>query len=406
MTKCKNCGKYIKGKYPFYLYFDSDETKAKNTCICVEKELLMTKDITQSSNFCVTCNSRFNTRREDEDDDFKYYRCTKCDSCWKYSKEEKKRINIVNTIKIEEKKEKINEERENSSATITKPPLNEVQDLPAPISTQSLDRELQSQCDPTGETFLTDHYHPTPVDDISDNDKNVDVCLPPPSSSVASTLSSSQILNDNEVVVKKNILSVIKNEVPKPNKIDTLWQYEALKENTRQLLDILGVNKNSDQFQATPGRVSKAWIELTTGYRDPDFSMTLFPSTYDGIVYRKGIPFTSLCAHHLQPFTGTIDFAYIPNGKIVGISKIIRYCQYMAAKMTVQEELTKEILDGFTKIVQPKGCIVIIEAYHSCESNRGVKVSGVPTGTSERNGLFETNPDLEERFYTLLGRRY
>lgn len=299
----------------------------------------------KSPNFCLNCDSRFGVIITNEDDDYKYYRCTRCREEWRHP------------AKKLSKKEK--------------------------------SQSLSSKCD---------NIPPSPsgVPSFESTDATLDI------KNIGAKLIEGAIEKGKEDDVIDELEKVDGKKINQP---ETVWQYEALKENTEKFLEILGADITGDQFRDTPRRVAKAWLEMTAGYRKPDFNMTTFKSDYNGILYRKGIPFTSLCAHHLQPFTGTIDFGYIPDGQIIGISKIIRYCQYVAAKMTVQEELTTEILQGFTKIVKPKGCIVIIEAFHSCESNRGVKVSGVSTGTSQRNGLFETIPLLEEKFYTLIGRR-
>lgn len=169
------------------------------------------------------------------------------------------------------------------------------------------------------------------------------------------------------------------------------------------ILEELGEDLSRPGLVDTPDRVARAYAEMFKGYGDMDFEMRTFPSNYTGIIYRKGIPFTSYCEHHIAPFAGFIDFAYIPDGKVVGISKIIRFMQHHTARLWIQEDLTTFLIDEFMKILSPKGVAIVVEAYHTCEANRGVKTPNVLTGTAQVRGLFE-DPEMEQKFLRLIGR--
>lgn len=172
----------------------------------------------------------------------------------------------------------------------------------------------------------------------------------------------------------------------------------------KTLIEGIGDTCSRDGTQETPGRVVRAMKEMYCGYEEPGFKMTTFPSDYTGIVYRVGIPFTAYCEHHMAPFSGTIDFAYIPDGTVIGISKIIRLFRHYTSRLWTQEDMTIFLIDKFEEVVHSKGCAIIIEATHTCEGNRGVKVPGVTTGTAAVRGVFETEADLEQKFYRLIGR--
>lgn len=171
-----------------------------------------------------------------------------------------------------------------------------------------------------------------------------------------------------------------------------------------KFLAVTGDDPAREGLIETPGRMARAYSELLRGYGEPDFVLKTFTSPYEGLVVRKGIPFVAHCEHHVCPFPGTIDFAYIPNGRVLGLSKIIRFMQHYAARLWTQEDMTMFLMDKFEELVKPAGCAIVIEACHSCEGNRGVRESNVPTITAERRGTFVDHPELEEKFYKLVGR--
>ncbi|MDQ3075832.1 MAG: GTP cyclohydrolase I [bacterium] len=170
----------------------------------------------------------------------------------------------------------------------------------------------------------------------------------------------------------------------------------------KSILEALGEDTNRDGLTDTPARVARAWVEMTRGNeRFPD-STTVFPSQYTGIVFRQEIPFSSTCEHHMLPYIGTIDFAYIPDGKVLGISKIIRLFRHYTAKLSIQEDLTESLIKKFEEIVSPRGCAIRICALHSCESARGVVEHDVPTVTMSFTGAFKEDTNLSNQFLNLI----
>jgi GTP cyclohydrolase I len=156
--------------------------------------------------------------------------------------------------------------------------------------------------------------------------------------------------------------------------------------------------RTNPEMKDTPDRVMKSYLELTRGYDIPEFKLTAFPTTYKGMLTRGGIPFTSLCAHHMLPYIGTADVGIIYNKKKLGLSKIIRLIQHYSAKLTSQEELTDEIVEVVYKVSEPKGFILVLKAYHLCEACRGVRVPNVSTITASFRGVFEKQATRNE-FY-------
>ena len=129
--------------------------------------------------------------------------------------------------------------------------------------------------------------------------------------------------------------------------------------------------------------------------------MTTFPTTYSGLIVRKGIPFSTLCPHHTLVYQGKAHFAYLPNEKKLGLSKISRLIQHHSRVLMPQEELTDFVLKKLVEPVNPRGAMLIQTAYHTCESCRGVKVTA-PTTTSSLYGEFLDDPDLKDEVIGLL----
>lgn len=177
---------------------------------------------------------------------------------------------------------------------------------------------------------------------------------------------------------------------------------EKIEKATQLLLEGLGEDLTRAGLKDTPKRVAKAWAEWCRGYLELNRPLVTFESSYLEMVIRKGIPFTSFCEHHLAMYQGTVDLAFIPNGQVVGLSKIIRFVQHCAARLTIQENLTNDILNRFCQIVKPKGLVVKISAFHSCEGTRGTKVPNVPTITIASQGIFQQKPELVNQFNDLI----
>lgn len=177
---------------------------------------------------------------------------------------------------------------------------------------------------------------------------------------------------------------------------------EKITKAIKLLIEGLGEDLSRPGLKDTPERVAKAWKEWCRGYSPFDLPLTTFPSRYTGIIVRKGIPFQSFCEHHLALYQGTVDLAYIPDGKVLGLSKIVRLVQHYTARLSIQEDLTNDILEHFRQAVQPKGTIIKMSACHSCEGSRGVKVPGVPTITLASDGIFLEQPELMQQFHSLV----
>lgn len=177
---------------------------------------------------------------------------------------------------------------------------------------------------------------------------------------------------------------------------------QKMTEGIKLLIEGLGEDLSRPGLKDTPERVARAWKEWCRGYATFNLPLTTFPSDYTGLIVRKGIPFQSFCEHHLAMYEGTIDLAYIPDGKVLGLSKIIRFVQHYCARLSIQEDLTDDILRRFSEAVQPKGAAIKMSACHSCEGSRGVKVPGVPTVTLATSGIFQERPELVEQFHSLI----
>jgi GTP cyclohydrolase IA len=173
----------------------------------------------------------------------------------------------------------------------------------------------------------------------------------------------------------------------------------------RELLVRLGEDPDRDGLARTPERMQKALEHLTKGYNeDPDKVLqdALFEVTYDEMVIVKDIEMFSLCEHHLLPFFGKVHVAYIPHGKVVGLSKIPRLVDIFARRLQVQERLTVQIAETIQKAIQPLGVGVVIEARHLCVMMRGVEKQHSSAVTSHMLGSFRGSDKTREEFLSLL----
>lgn len=167
------------------------------------------------------------------------------------------------------------------------------------------------------------------------------------------------------------------------------------------LLAALGADVDSEHLRETPRRVAKAYAELLS---PTPFNATTFPNDggYDELVLVRDIPFQSLCAHHLLPFYGTAHVAYLPGGRIIGLSKLGRVVDLFAHELQIQERLTVQIADWLEQRLEPRGVGVIVEAEHLCMSLRGVQKSGALTVTSALRGLVKDDPRTRQEFLSLV----
>ena len=160
----------------------------------------------------------------------------------------------------------------------------------------------------------------------------------------------------------------------------------------RELLEAIGEDPNRKGLVETPRRVAEMYVELFAGLEaDPgEHLRTNFEAGHDEMVMVRDIPFTTLCEHHMVPFTGVAHVAYLPGaeGKVVGLSKMARLVEGFARRLQVQERMTTQIIDAMEREMKPRGSIVVLEAEHFCMSMRGVKKAGATTVTSAVRGVF------------------
>lgn len=180
--------------------------------------------------------------------------------------------------------------------------------------------------------------------------------------------------------------------------------HEKVKEGVRLLLEGIGEDVTREGLMETPDRIARMYEEIYGGMEE-DASEHLkkrFHVDNDAMVLEKDITFYSTCEHHLLPFYGKAHIAYIPNGEVVGLSKLARTVEVFARRLQLQEQLTGQIADALEKELNPKGVMVMIEAEHMCMTMRGIKKPGSQTVTIVKRGIFENNQELEDTFFRML----
>ena len=175
-----------------------------------------------------------------------------------------------------------------------------------------------------------------------------------------------------------------------------------------RILKELGEDPGRDGLERTPLRVAESLRFLTQGYEQNPKDIlngALFDVTYDEMVIVKDIDVYSMCEHHMLPFFGRAHVAYIPNGKVVGLSKVPRLVEMFARRLQVQERLTMEIAETLEEVLQPKGVAVVVEAVHLCMMMRGVQQQNTWAITSSIRGEFEKDPKTRSEFMELIRHR-
>lgn len=169
----------------------------------------------------------------------------------------------------------------------------------------------------------------------------------------------------------------------------------------RLFLEGIGEDPSREGLLETPERVARACQEIFGGYgQNPkEILSKVFDSSASELVVEKDIPFHSMCEHHLLPFFGKAAIGYVPNGKVVGLSKLVRLVNAFARRAQIQENLTEQIADALMENLKPKGVIVLLQAEHLCMSMRGVNKGGVQTSTLSHRGVLSEDPALRESFY-------
>jgi len=171
------------------------------------------------------------------------------------------------------------------------------------------------------------------------------------------------------------------------------------------ILEEIGEDPKREGLIRTPHRVAKAYEFLTQGYNaniEEVLNGAIFEEEYDEMVIVKDIDFYSMCEHHMLPFYGKVHVAYIPNGKIVGLSKIPRIVDVFARRLQVQERMTNQIAETIEKYLQPRGVAVVVEGFHMCMMMRGVQKQNSSTTTSSVRGVFKNTMRTRAEFLQLI----
>lgn len=179
---------------------------------------------------------------------------------------------------------------------------------------------------------------------------------------------------------------------------------EKIERAVRLLLEGIGEDPNREGLQETPKRVARMYEEIYGGMEE-DAGVHLrktFPVDSCEIVVEKEIPLYSTCEHHLLPFYGKVQIAYLPDGKVAGLSKLARTVEVYARRPQIQERLTAQIADALMEHLHPKGVMVLVEAEHMCMTMRGIKKPGTRTVTTARRGLFQEDSKWVQTFYQMI----
>ncbi|GAB7055917.1 MULTISPECIES: GTP cyclohydrolase I FolE [Paenibacillus] len=179
---------------------------------------------------------------------------------------------------------------------------------------------------------------------------------------------------------------------------------EQIEEHIRQILRLIGEDVDREGLLDTPARVTRMYEEIFAGY-EADFREILgvaFDEKHEELVIVKDIVYYSQCEHHMAPFFGKIHIGYIPSGKIAGLSKFARLVEAVTRRLQVQERITSEIADIIEEVLEPHGCMVVVEGEHLCMCARGVKKPGSKTVTSAVRGLFRNDAAARAEFLALV----
>jgi GTP cyclohydrolase I len=178
-------------------------------------------------------------------------------------------------------------------------------------------------------------------------------------------------------------------------------QKDEIRSAVRNILSNIGEEPDREGLLNTPDRVARMYDELTSGYHTDPVKLindALFDVDYDEMVVVRDIDFYSLCEHHMLPFLGKAHVAYIPNGKVVGLSKIPRVVEMFARRLQVQERLTSQIANFLNEVLHPKGVAVVVDGMHMCSMMRGVKKANASMTTSKMIGMFKENQKTRAEF--------
>ncbi len=202
-------------------------------------------------------------------------------------------------------------------------------------------------------------------------------------------------VNEDQVLLSAHLLSQKENDRQK------------IKDAIEMLIEGIGEDKNREGLIRTPQRIVEMYEEILDGYRlDPLelLNASVFEENYDEMVIVRDIEFYSMCEHHLLPFIGRVHVAYIPSGKVIGLSKIPRIVDMFARRLQVQERMTRQIADMLTSVLEPRGVAVVVEALHLCAMMRGVKKHDTRMTTTALRGLFKRSQATRQEFLDSISR--
>jgi len=183
---------------------------------------------------------------------------------------------------------------------------------------------------------------------------------------------------------------------------------EKIEQLTKALLENIGENPDREGLIKTPTRVAKAWEFFSRGYNqniDDIINGAIFNEDAKDMVIVRDIEFFSLCEHHLLPFFGKAHVGYIPNGKVIGLSKIPRIIDMYSRRLQVQERLTHQIADAIKAVLEPKGVAMVMEGRHMCMQMRGVEKQNSFASTSAMSGQFKKSAETRSEFLSIINRR-
>ncbi|HEY3310482.1 MAG TPA: GTP cyclohydrolase I FolE [Anaerolineales bacterium] len=183
--------------------------------------------------------------------------------------------------------------------------------------------------------------------------------------------------------------------------------FKAIEKAVGKIITAVGEDPDRDGLVKTPARVARMYAELVAGYHTDPVALinnAIFDVQYDEMVLVRDIEFYSLCEHHMLPFIGRVHVAYIPDGKVLGLSKIPRIVEMYARRLQVQERMTRQIADFLRDLLQPQGVAVVIEAMHLCSMMRGVKKHNARMTTSAMHGAFRANLATRQEFLENISR--
>ena len=206
-------------------------------------------------------------------------------------------------------------------------------------------------------------------------------------------------LLDPETLVDENVSGIENPEI----RINPA----GVEESVREILVNIGEDPERDGLLKTPNRVARMFDELTSGYHtDPEklINGAVFDADYDEMVVVKDIDFYSLCEHHMLPFYGKAHVAYIPNGKVIGLSKIPRIVEMFARRLQIQEQMTSQIANFLQETLSTQGVAVVVEGAHMCAMMRGVKKQNTKMTTSKMTGVFKENAKTRGEFMQHISR--